>query len=74
MTKVQILTTPGCTTCITVEKMLDKLKVKYQVIDVTKKPHILKKYPIMAAPGVIINNKLEFIGVPEVEELKKKLK
>ena len=74
MAKVQILTTPGCSGCAKVEKMLDEMKVKYEVIDVTKKPKILEKYPIMTAPGIVINNKLEFSGVPSKEELKKKLK
>lgn len=73
MTKVQILTTPGCSGCAIVEKMLDKMKVKYKVIDVTKNPKVLKKYPIMAAPGIVINGKLEFTGVPKENELKKKL-
>ncbi len=74
MLNVQILTTPGCTGCALVEKMLDELKVKYQTIDVTKKPEFLKKYPIMTAPGIVINGKLEFTGVPNKEELKIKLK
>ncbi len=72
--KVQILTTPGCSGCVKVEKMLDEMKVKYKMIDITKNPKILQKYPIMAAPGIVINGKLEFAGVPSKEELKKKLK
>ncbi|MEK6923368.1 MAG: thioredoxin family protein [Nanoarchaeota archaeon] len=74
MIKVQILTTPDCTGCAIVEKMLDEMKIKYEIIDVTKKPEFLKKYPIMAAPGIVINGKLEFAGVPNKAELKKKLK
>ena len=69
--KVKILTTPGCTTCVIVEKMLKELKIKYEVIDVTKKPEILKKYPIFAAPGIVIDNKLYFTGVPKKMDLKK---
>lgn len=71
--KVQILTTPGCTSCIRVEKMLDKMKVKYEVVDITKNPKILEKYQVMSAPGIVINGKLEFSGVPKEEELKIKL-
>lgn len=73
MAKVQILTTPGCSGCATVEGMLDRMKVKYEIIDVTKIPAILQKYPIMAAPGIVINGKLEFTGVPSEKELKKRL-
>jgi len=72
--RVKILTTPGCTTCIVVEKMLEELKVKYEVIDVTKKSEFLKKYPILTAPGIVIDNKLYFTGVPEKRDLKEKLK
>ena len=73
MVKVLILTTPGCTSCSRVEKMLDELKVKYQVIDITKKPELVAKYNFMTAPGIVINGKLEFSGVPSKENLKKKL-
>lgn len=74
MAKVQILTTPDCGSCKVVEKMLDGIGIKYEVIDVTKNPEILQKYPIMSAPGIVINGKLEFWGsVPDREELKRKL-
>ena len=73
MAKVQILTTPSCSSCAKVEKMLDEMKVKYRVIDITKNPKILEKYQVMTAPGIVINGKLEFSGVPNKEELKKKL-
>lgn len=33
--------------------MLDKMGVKYELVDITKNPDVLQKYPIMAAPGVI---------------------
>jgi len=72
--KVQILTTPGCSSCAKVEKMLDEMKVKYEVIDITNNPKILQKYQVMSAPGIVINGKLEFTGVPKKEELEKKLK
>ena len=74
MAKVQLLTTPNCSNCKKVEKMLDEMKVKYSVMDITKKPEILKKYQFMTSPGIVINNKLEFSGVPSKEDLKKKLK
>lgn len=71
--KVQILTTPGCSSCARVEKMLNEMKVKYKIIDISKNPKILEKYQVMSAPGLVINGKLEFTGVPSKEELKKKL-
>jgi len=71
--KVEILTTPSCSNCSVVEKMLDDLGIKYEVIDVTKKPEYLQKYPIYTAPGIVIDDKLEFVGVPKKEKLKAKI-
>ena len=72
--KVQILTTPACSNCSVVERMLDDLKVPYETIDVTEKPEYLERYPIFTAPGVVIDGKLEFTGVPKKQELISKLK
>lgn len=71
--KVEILTTTGCANCSVVEKMLDEMNIPYEVIDITEKPEYLKKYPIFTAPGVVINGKLEFTGVPKKKELAAKL-
>jgi len=72
--KVEILTTPDCTNCSVVEKMLDEMKIPYEVIDITEKPEYLQKYPIYTAPGVVINGKLEFTGIPKKEKLIEKLR
>lgn len=72
--KVQILTTPDCSSCSQVEKMLDDMSIPYEIVDITQKPEYLKKYPIYTAPGIVINEKLEFTGIPKKEELIKKLK
>ena len=74
MVKVQILTTPGCSDCEKVKKILDGMKVKYEVIDITKNPKVLEKYQVMSAPGIVIDGKLEFSGVPSEDKLKKKLR
>ncbi len=71
--KIEILTTPSCSNCSVVEKMLDEMKVSYEVIDVTEKPEYLEKYPIFTAPGIVINEKLEFTGVPKKEKLIEKI-
>jgi len=72
--KVEILTTPDCANCSVVEKMLDEMKIPYEVIDITEKPEYLQKYPIYTAPGLVINGKLEFTGVPKKEKLIEKLR
>ncbi len=72
--KVLILTTPGCGGCARVEKMLDQMNVKYDVVDITKSPDILQKYPVMSAPGIVISGRLVFTGVPKESELRKAVK
>ena len=47
--------------------------VPYQVIDITEKPEYLEKYQIFTAPRVVIDGKLEFIGISKKQELKEKL-
>ena len=71
--KVEILTTPACSSCNIVEKMFDELGVLYTTIDVTEKPEYLQKYPIFTAPGIVIDDKLEFTGIPTKKELINKL-
>ncbi|MCV0399605.1 MAG: thioredoxin family protein [Nitrosarchaeum sp.] len=71
--KIQILTTPGCSNCHVLENMLKKLGVKYDLIDVTEEPEYLEKYPIFTAPGLVINDKLEFTGIPKTRELEERL-
>ena len=70
--KVQVLTSPGCSNCIILEKMLVELGISYVLIDVTENPSYLEKYPIFTAPGLVINKKLEFTGIPKITELKKR--
>ena len=69
--KVEVLTTPGCSNCKVLEKMLDSLGISYNLIDVTEKSEYLEKYPIFTAPGLVIDGKLEFTGIPKIEDLKK---
>jgi hypothetical protein len=49
------------------EIVIEKLKTV-----LTEKPEYLEKYPIFTAPGLVINGKLEFIGIPKKEDLEKK--
>ncbi|MBI5377840.1 MAG: thioredoxin family protein [Thaumarchaeota archaeon] len=72
--KVEILTTPDCSNCNILERMLDDMGISYDVIDVTKKPEYLQKYPIYTAPGLVLNGKLEFTGIPKKTQLIEKLK
>ena len=70
--KVLVLTSPDCSNCIVLEKMLDSLGVSYDLIDVIENPSYLEKYPIFTAPGLVIDKKLEFTGIPKIDDLEKK--
>ncbi len=70
--KVQILTAPGCSNCTILEKMLTELGISYELIDITLNPSYLEKYPIFTAPGLVIDKKLEFTGIPKIAELEKR--
>ncbi len=70
--KVQVLITPGCSNYSVLEKILDKLGITYDLIDVTEKPEYLQKYHIFTTPGLVINEKLEFTGILKLDELGKK--
>ena len=69
--KVEVLTTLGCPNCKVLEKMLVNLGISYDLIDVTEKSEYLERYPIFTAPGLVIDGKLEFTGIPKIEDLKK---
>ena len=71
--KVEVLTTPGCSNCKVLEDMLDKFGISYDLIDVTEKPEFVEKFPIFMAPGLVIDGKLMFTGIPKLEDLKKAL-
>ena len=69
--RVEVLTTPGCSNCKVLEKMLNELRIPYDLIDVTEKPEYLEKYPIFTAPGLVVDGKLQFAGIPKKENLQK---
>lgn len=78
--KVLILDTPGCASCKYAEELIAKIKkekkldLKVEVKDITKHPEYLQKYPIMSAPGIVIDGELKFTGKPSEKELREALK
>lgn len=68
---VKVLTTPGCTNCNTLEKILNEMNIQYSIIDITKYPEYLKKFPIFTAPGLVINDTLAYVGIPKKQDLEK---
>ena len=68
--KVEVLTTPDCSSCRNLEQMLESLEIKYVLVDVTENPEYLEKYPIFTAPGLVVDGKLVVTGIPKKENLK----
>lgn len=83
MTKIEILSAPGCSKCEEakqkIERLLENFKadfsdVQVETIDVTEHPEAAIKYRVLSTPAIAIDGKLEFTGVPKEEALMRKLK
>lgn len=80
MIGIQLVSTPSCTHCEEVRKVLHELKPNYpemqiEEIDATtqKGMDLVVKYSIMASPGVILNGELFSTGGINKNSLIKKL-
>lgn len=79
MVNVKVLTMPGCAHCPEAKELVNRIKedmpdLEVEIIDVSQHPEVALKYSLMSAPGIVINEKLEYIGgVPREEELREKL-
>ncbi len=77
MTKVLILSTPGCAPCAAAKKMLERIaketSLEIKEVNVFGHPELLEKYKFMAMPGIVIDDKLEFSGLPDEKELKERI-
>ncbi len=80
--EIIILTAPGCVTCgkaiATVQKVVEQNRqvfqgLRYRTVDVAKSPELGTRFGVLSTPAVIINDKLEFRGVPKEKALIKKL-
>ncbi len=61
-----------------VKGFLEKAKeefpeVSFHEVDLTEHPEVAVKYGVMATPALVINGRLEFIGVPQEKQLKARL-
>ena len=77
--KVQILKTPGCSSCSKATELVVKIRedenlnFDIEELDITQHLDLLQKHQIMVSPGIIIDGKLEFTGIPDKKKLKDKL-
>ena len=81
-TKVEVFTSPTCPHCPAAVQVVDEAKAKLgDAIDVELKSiadeegrQAAINYGIMAVPAIAINNEIQFIGAPSLEELLEKCK
>ncbi|HIH09996.1 MAG TPA: hypothetical protein HA254_04995 [Candidatus Diapherotrites archaeon] len=77
MARILILSTPGCSPCAAVKKMLERIAkempIELEEINVLGRPDLLEKYKFMAMPGIVIDGKLEFSGLPSEKELMERI-
>ena len=78
MIDLQILITPYCPPCAHAAQMAEKLTsdfpdLRVTKVDLTEQPKMAMKYQVFAAPGVVINGKLEFHGGVNESQLRDKL-
>jgi glutaredoxin len=80
MINIQLVKTQGCSHCLQVKKLLEKLSLEFpkmkveEIMMTTKKGmELVQKYGIMTSPGVIINDKLVFTGGASESGLREKL-
>lgn len=77
MITVLVLSTSNCSSCKKAKTMLERMqkdiRMNIEEYDIMAHPGLLQKYPIMSMPGIVINGKLEFTGLPDEKKLREKL-
>lgn len=71
---IQLLVSEWCPTCPQAERVWEKVAketgAELDVLDVTKRPgrDIVAKLMIRTIPAAVIDDRLEFLGVPEIHK------
>lgn len=77
MIEVTLLKTPGCEACKrsrqTIEAVQEEYDFSFAVIDLTEQPELAQEYPVMSAPGIVIDGELVFQGGVSKQELREAL-
>jgi len=76
--EIELLTMAGCDHCESAKVILGKLQkelpgLKVSITDVAEHPEVAQKHMLMAAPGIVINGRLEFSGGVKEEALRRKV-
>jgi thioredoxin-like negative regulator of GroEL len=61
-----------------VAKLIEQAKAEipdfyFEEVDITERPEVAVKYRVMSVPAIALNGRLEFMGVPKEEELRRRL-
>lgn len=78
MARVQVLSTPGCSGCDQIKRLIAQVLKEFpgldwEEVDLTEHPELAARYRIMSVPAVVIDGKLEFARVPNEERLRQKI-
>lgn len=65
-TGLQLFTTPTCTNCAMVKKVLDQKGIGYHVIDATRQTELSDRYQIQSVPALVTEEKTVIVGAPEI--------
>ena len=79
MTELLILSQPGCPNCAKAKLLIEKIKPRFpglvvKEINILEQPAFVEKFGLLAAPGIVVNGKLEFTGRIDEKKLVKLLK
>lgn len=73
---IQLLVSEWCPTCPQAERVWEKVAeetgAELEILDVTKRPgrDIVAKLMIRTIPATVIDDRLEFLGIPEMHKAK----
>jgi len=61
-----------------VAKLIEQAKAEisdfyFEEVDITERPEVAVKYRVMSVPAIAINGRLEFMGVPKEDDLRRRL-
>ncbi len=78
MIVIEILSSAECENCSIAKRVIEEMvkgmeDVEVREINIIKNPEYAAKYQVMVTPAIVINDKLEFSGVPDEKKLLERL-
>jgi glutaredoxin len=80
MVTVTLVGTRGCPACVIVKRMLENIKPSYPDLEIEEVEatspageDLIRRYGILASPGIIIDGQLFAMGIVSEEQLRNKL-